>query len=323
MPTVSGVIYDSSASPVAGRTVRAYRRDTGALLGSAVSSDGNEIPGDASYNSTELLIRCAGANDSTSFTSEAYVSRAISNPSSNVKVKTGVSPPVGGNSAYFNNSTSTYLTVGAAANYDWFSAMNESWTFDGWLYVTSVAAVAKAMFSKGTNNVTMAAPLIYAYGTGVYCGVYKSSEYGLGGSASKTGVLVVSTWHHFMVTYDNATRTLKVAVDGAFGAGGTVVASSNFSTANGELLTVGRYSDLYAPMDGYLAQLRLTRGAVRETADFTPPTLPAYANLYVAATPLGSYSIDTAGHAGELNVVALDDVAGSTENDRIIRTTGV
>jgi hypothetical protein len=323
VPTVSGVIYDSAASPVAGRTVRAYRRDTGALLGSATSSDGNDIPGDASYNSTELLIRCAGANDSTSFTSEAYVARAISNPSSNVKVKTGTTPIVGTNSAYFNNSTSTYLTVGAAADYDWFSAMNESWTLDGWLYVTSVAAVTKAILTKGTNNSTMAAPLIYAHGTGVYCGVYKSSGYGSGGDASKTGVLAVSTWSHFMVTYDNATRTLKVAVGGAFGSGGTVVASSNFSTANGQLLTVGRFSDAFFPMDGNLAQLRLTRGVVRETADFTPPTIAAYANAYVPATPLGSYSIDTAGHTGELNVVALDDVAGSTENDRIIRTTGV
>lgn len=321
MPTVSGVIYDSAASPVAGRTVRAYRRDTGALLGSATSSDGNAIPGDASYNSTELLIRCAGANDSTSFTSEAYVVRAISNPSNNVKVKTGVSPPVGGNSAYFNNSTSTYLTVGAAADYNWFSAMNESWTFDGWLYVSNVTGT-KALITKGTNNSTMAAPLIYTSGSTLWCNVYKSSGFGSGGSASKSGV-TATTWQHVMVTYDNATRTLKVAVGGVFGSGGAVNASSDFSTANGQLLTVGRWSDAFFPMDGYLAQLRLTRGVVRETADFTPPTLPAYANAYVPATPLGSYSIDTAGHTGELNVIALDDVAGSTENDRIIRTTGV
>jgi hypothetical protein len=321
VPTVSGVIYDSTASAVAGRTVRAYRRDTGVLLGSAVSSDGNETPGDASYNSTELLIRCAGADDSTAFTSEAYVARAISNPSSNVKVKTGVSPPVGGNSAYFNNSTSTYLTVGAAADYNWFSAMDESWTYDGWVYVSNVTGT-KALLTKGTNNSTMAAPLITVSGSTFYCDVYKSSTYGSGGGASKSGI-TATTWQHVMVTYDNTTRTLKAAVDGVFGAGGTVVASSNFSTVNGQLLTIGRFSDAFSPMDGYMAQMRLTRGIVRETANFTPPTLPAYANLYVAATPLGSYSIDTAGHTGELNVIALDDVAGSTENDRIIRTTGV
>lgn len=321
MPTVSGVIYDSTASPVAGRTVRAYRRDTGALLGSAVSSDNTAVPGDTHYNSTELLIRCAGANDSTSFTSEAYIARTITNPSSNVKVKTGVSPPVGGNSAYFDNSTSTYLTVGAAADYNWFSAMNESWTSTFWMRATDVTGT-KAIVGKGTNNVTMAAPLIILQGSSIFCNVYKSSVYGTGGAASKSGV-VAATWHYVMVTYDNVTRTLKVALDGVFGADGAVVASSNFSTANGQLLTIGRYSDAYSPMNGYLAQLRLTRGVVRETADFTPPTLPAYANLYVAATPLGSYSIDTAGHTGELNVIALDDVAGSTENDRIIRTTGV
>lgn len=321
MPTVSGVIYDSSASPVAGRTVRAYRRDTGVLLGSATSSNNTAVPGDTHFNSTELLIRCAGANDSTSFTSEAYVVRTISNPSSNVKVKTGTTPIGGTNSAYFDNSTGTYLTVGAAADFNWFSAMNESWTFDGWVRPSNVTG-SKSLITKGTNNSTMAAPLIYLSGSTLTCNVYKSSTYGSGGSATKGGV-AATTWHHVMVTYDNATRTLTAAVDGVFGSGGTVEASSEFSTANGELLTIGRFSDAFVPMDGHLAQLRLTRGIVRETANFTPPSIAAYANLYIAATPLGSYSIDTAGHTGELNVVALDDVAGSTENDRIIRTTGV
>lgn len=321
MPTVSGVIYDSTASPVAGRTVRAYRRDTGALLGSAVSSDNTAVPGDTHYNSTELLIRCAGANDSTSFTSEAYIARTITNPSSNVKVKTGTTPIGGTNSAYFNNSTSTYLTVGAAADYNWFSAMNESWTFDGWLYVSNVTGT-KTLISKGTNNSTMAAPLIFLSGSTLQCSVYKSSTYGSGGAATKSGV-TATTWQHVMVTYDNVTRLLKVAVGGAFGSAGTVDASSNFSVTNGQLLTVGRFSDAFFPMDGYMAQMRLTRGIVRETADYTPPTIAAYANLDIPATPLGSYSIDTAGHTGELNVIALDDVAGSTENDRIIRTTGV
>jgi hypothetical protein len=34
----------------------------------------------------------------------------------------------------------------------------------------------------------------------------------------------------------------------------------------------------------------------------------------------GAYSIDTAGHAGEVQVVMLDDIAGSIENDQILRT---
>ncbi len=37
MPTVSGTIIDANAQPVV-RTVRVYRRDTGALLGETVSN---------------------------------------------------------------------------------------------------------------------------------------------------------------------------------------------------------------------------------------------------------------------------------------------
>ncbi len=46
MTTISGIVRDSSGEPVAGSTVMAYRRDTGALLGSAVSSDGVTDPPD-------------------------------------------------------------------------------------------------------------------------------------------------------------------------------------------------------------------------------------------------------------------------------------
>lgn len=321
MPSVSGVVYDASISPVAGRTVRAYRRDTGALLGSAVTGTGVATPGDAAYNSTELLLRCAGANDSTSFTSEAFTVRTVNNPSSNVKVKTAVTPIAGTNSAYFNNSTSTYLTVGAAADFNWFSNTTESWTFDCWLYLADVSGT-KAIISKGTNNSTMAAPLIYVSGSTLTASVYKSSAYGSGGGATKTG-LSATTWQHIMVTYDHTARNIQCAVAGVFGSTGALSASSDFSVPNGALLTLGRYSDAFLPMNGYMAQTRLTRGVVRETANYTPPTVAAYANLYAAATPLGSYSIDLGGYASEVNVVALDDAASPIENDLILRTTGV
>ncbi|MFM2254180.1 MAG: hypothetical protein RJB68_2517 [Pseudomonadota bacterium] len=40
MPNISGTVYDSGGSPAGGRVVRAYRRDTGALLGETASSSG-------------------------------------------------------------------------------------------------------------------------------------------------------------------------------------------------------------------------------------------------------------------------------------------
>ena len=43
MGVVSGIVKEAG-TPVAGRIVRAYRRDTGALLGEAVSSDGITPP---------------------------------------------------------------------------------------------------------------------------------------------------------------------------------------------------------------------------------------------------------------------------------------
>lgn len=40
MPVISGTVFDDTGNPVAGRIVRAYRRDTGELLVETLTSDG-------------------------------------------------------------------------------------------------------------------------------------------------------------------------------------------------------------------------------------------------------------------------------------------
>ena len=63
MPTISGTVYDHTGAAAAGRIVRVYRRDTGAFLGSATSSDGNAIAFDEHYASVPLLMHMDGSMD--------------------------------------------------------------------------------------------------------------------------------------------------------------------------------------------------------------------------------------------------------------------
>jgi hypothetical protein len=172
-------------------------------------------------------------------------------------------------SASFPGTTSDYLSVGTAGQFDFLTRTLESWTIRGWYRVPNTLAV-RSLVVKGTNNSTMAALIFIINGTNLAASMYKSSGYGSGGSAVAAGV-VANTWQHFALTYDAGTRVLRAFVDGVLGAtADTLVAETNFATPNGQVLTVGRYSDATFPFDGFLQGIEIMRGACLHTANFTP-----------------------------------------------------
>jgi hypothetical protein len=75
-------------------------------------------------------------------------------------------------------------------------------------------------------------------------------------------------WHHIAVTRDSG--TLRAFIDGAFASSATVTQNLN----SNRFLFIG-----YNPQDsvyynGYIDELRITRGYARYTSSFTAPTAP-------------------------------------------------
>jgi len=99
-------------------------------------------------------------------------------------------------------------------------------------------------------------------------------EVQLGGSgataALATYAFSINTWYHLAVVRNNNTIAIYV--------NGTALSVTQSSQANafldqGSVIYVGRYggSNTYA-WNGYLDDLRITKGVARYTANFTPPT---------------------------------------------------
>jgi hypothetical protein len=139
------------------------------------------------------------------------------------------------------------------------------WTVEGWVYLNNTTGTQ--VFLYGQSNFSTAANASYSfYVTGSSAGdVYiGSTNYALGAPG-----LSATTWTHCAWVRSGSTMT--------FYRGGTSITSVSVGTGsinNGTTnpLTIGAANNGTSPLNGYIQDLRITKGYARYTSNFTPPT---------------------------------------------------
>lgn len=290
MPTISGTVKLDGA-PVAGRVVRAYRRDTGALIGAITSSDGTPVPGDPHYDKVSLLLHFDGPEDSSP------------NPKT-VTINTGSS--LSSAAAFFGAAGLQVAGGGASLVSSPDFALPGDFTLECRFYVTQFSPSLASLFNIGT------------FSTGALFRVQAGTlELWINGTNTNVAATVAAgQWHTIawsrkdglVRVFLNGVLRGSVTNAGAIAAGPALV---GVSSHNGNEFISGR-----------IDELRLTKGEARYTADYTPAPAAFPNTAADTAVATGAYVIDTT-YAGEVQVVCLDDAAGSVYNDLILRTTPV
>ena len=151
-----------------------------------------------------------------------------------------------------NFSSSNYLNAGTSA--DW--SLGSLWTIDLRVRTTSTNNDQIILSTRNTGS----AWALLLYGGKIRFGDYDLIE------LFSTNTLSVDTWYHIALTYDGT--NIKMYIDGVLDS--THAVSSIWSTANN--LFIGK-SEAYAEyLIGQLDELRISKGTVRWTSAFTPPT---------------------------------------------------
>ena len=314
MPTISGTVYDDAGAPAAGRIVRAYRRDTGALLGSAVTSDGQAVPGDEHYNSVSLYLPCDGANGSVTVTDKSSLTKAVATIGS-VTISTAQSK-FGGASALFSGSTATLICASDPA----FDLGTGDFTLEAWYFAisapTGYLTVLEVQYptdkhvtirfgDAGFGNKLQVAVDSSSLATVWSCGLTTSS--------------FVGAWSH--IAFTRQSGVCRLFVNGQIQNLNNGVNPSTYpyaSFTDNTSVAPNQSVKIGTGIAGYLDDIRITKGVARYTANFTPPTAPHYDRLPADATTVGSYGITTA-YTGEVQRIVLDDDAGTLYNDLIDR----
>ena len=313
MPTISGTVYDDAGAPAAGRIVRAYRRDTGALLGSTVTSDGASIPGDENYNSVSLLLHFEGANGSTAFVDSSPRPKTVTAFGSPAPTLSTVEAKFGA-ASLIANPTGSHISsgVGVASSTD-FEFGTGDFTVEWWQYWVSLSTPAYQAAIQSGYNVNGGFTLVTDNADGRYVLVLGSAGTQV---LKESSAGPVNAWTHYALTrVGNAFTLWRNGVASATGSSALSVGAA------GKTFAIGCYAQdsgaLGQVFNGYIDELRVTKGVARYTANFTPPTAPHYDRL-PADAPVGSYGITTA-YTGEVQRIVLDDDAGTLYNDLIDR----
>lgn len=277
---------------------------------------------DAHYDKVSLLLPMFGSNNGTVFTDYSPVPKTITS-FGNTKTVTTQSKYYG-SSVYFDGS-GDYLTVSIDTDY----IATGNFTIEAWVYTNTIASAYYTIYTHGA-----ATAAIYLHGD-------KFVWYD-GADRCISASIAANTWYHVAAVRQGTTISLYV---NGVASGTTFTSSRSFTNTTN---TIGANSSAEY-FNGYIQDLRVTKGVARYTSNFTPPArlvgqisgmvkddANANAERIVKAIPRiasnsqiftttsaadGTYSLWAP--YTEHSVIALDDSAGINYNDLVHRVIPV
>lgn len=228
--------------------------------------------GDPYYSAVSLLLPMDGTNGSTTFTDSGPNALAVTATSATIST---TQSKYGGASGYFNG-TSSYLQTGSSSDSRFLFGTGD-FTVEFWMYVTAFSG------SNIQTTINNYAGVTAGWNIQINCLNTNNVRFAYGDTTialTASNTLTAGQWYHIAVTRSGTSVTIWI--NGT--ASATATNSTNISA--GAILTIGRgatYSGQY--FNGYIDDLRITKGVARYTSAFAPPS-QAHPNIYNPYTTL-------------------------------------
>lgn len=307
MPTISGTVTDVDGSPASGYTIRFYRRDNGVLLGETTTGTGSPGASDPDWASVRVLIPGV---DTTGLGVVNEVTTQTISPLTGLSYSTEV-VGLGPTQVKMSNNPLVCTADGAAPGY------TTSFTAECFLqYETAVVAESSPLpifgmtgrLSNGADA-TMASVRLTSNGALELKGRAAVADTPV---LSANGVFVPGVRYFLRVVQTVADSTTRLYLNGALLLTHVSTVFPTLPVTSLVKLTMRGYGSL-----NYADAVRITDGVVRTTPAI--PAAPWPTSAAAPATTIGTYTFTTP-YTGEVNVVCLDNAAGTVENDLILRT---
>jgi len=214
---------------------------------------------DTNIREVSLLLHGNGTNGSTVITDSSLTPKTVT-AFGNAQISTAQSK-FGGASIAFDG-TGDYLTLPVNNSF----SFDADFTIECWVYYSS-SAIQVIFDARNGDALTNYALSLNASDKLLF--VYSASTLASATSVPK------NQWVHVAVT--RASQTIRLFINGVVDANTLVLAgainAASFPSIGGGRNTISDSVTGYY-LNGYLDDLRITKGVARYTANFTPPTLP-------------------------------------------------
>ena len=246
---MASTFYTGSAYCTTFRVVGASIADAGDSVG------GGSIPPDPHWAQVQLLLRGYGANGSTTITDSSSFNRAP---------QPGYPHSISNAVQLFGNNTIRF-PAGFRLSYasaPWFNLNDGDWTIEVWAY--ELAGGGGSLMCRRPGGTGSGWAWTRAGLRARINGVWSDTQMAWTSPP-------INEWH--LYTLVRAGTTLYAFVDGALVATRTSV--TTIEDVGSEPLTLGQSdSSSENRFNGYMAQVRWTKGTARYTAPFAPPGAP-------------------------------------------------
>jgi hypothetical protein len=219
---------------------------------------------DPNFANVSLLLHGDGTNGGTTITDSSSSPKTVT-AVGNAQISTAQSK-FGGASILFDGN-GDYLSI--ARNAAFLPVANEDFTIEAWVYLNAQPGATDAQIvGHGEYGVDSDWHLTINSSQQVYFYLNLISAVYL-----NTTVLSLSAWHHVAASRSGTgSNNMKVFVNGV----GASFTTNVTTIANGNRnLTIGAdQNGDESNLDGYIDDIRITKGVGRYTANFSPPTAP-------------------------------------------------
>jgi hypothetical protein len=215
-------------------------------------------PYDPFYENVSLLLHFDGSNEAITTSDSSANDYAVA-LYGDAKISTAQNK--WGGSSLLLDGTGDYLRVEDFSSLDFTAG---DWTLEAWIYPTNVTG-ERTVLALWDNNL---ANFIFGIDDGE---VWLGSNY-LSATDVRGGSVSVNQWYHIAATRSG--NTGRIFLDGALV--GTVDLEGDATQGPGSGLQIGKIGTSYSAywFEGHIDDVRITRGAARYAASFTPPTAP-------------------------------------------------
>jgi hypothetical protein len=227
-------------------------------------------PVDGDFDNVSLLLKGEGTNGSTTILDSSSNNLSVS-VNGDAQISTAVNTPFGtGDGVLALDGSGDTLT---APTNDIFEVNADDFTLEAWVYVLSYPGNYASVADYARDSVVNTQDYCWVFGLRNDGSVYFDSSNNTTAFLqilSGTTQIPQLTWSHIAVTREG--DTFRTFANGQVVA--TSVKSGAIFTPSSSILKVGRLGASLNPFDGYISNLRITKGVARYTSNFTPPTAP-------------------------------------------------